>query len=92
LLQADWGFVFPKPSRANPETQTETKTVNPKERSQTQEPTQKDKMRRLNNGKYRKITNELRSIITSVYWPIIADWSAYWKRFPINVSIIMQIC
>jgi len=39
------------------ETQTETKTVNPKERFQTQEPTQKEKKRRPKTGKYRKITN-----------------------------------
>jgi len=47
----------PKPSRANPETQTETKTVNRKERSQTQETTQKEQQRIPKNGKYRKITN-----------------------------------
>jgi len=47
----------PIPSGANPETQTGTETVNLKEGSQTQEPTQKEKKRRPKNGKYRKITN-----------------------------------
>jgi len=47
----------PKLSGANQPAQTESKTVNPKERSQTEEPTQKEKQRRPKNGKYRKITN-----------------------------------
>jgi hypothetical protein len=43
-------------SRANMVTQTQTKSVNPKQRSKTQEPTQKDRKRRPNQVQHRKIT------------------------------------
>jgi len=42
----------PKPTGANPDTKTETKTVKPKERFYIQEPTQKEQLGRHKVGNY----------------------------------------
>jgi hypothetical protein len=73
-----------KPNGANQQSQGENKTVNWKERSQIQEPTQKEKRCRSRNGKYRIITNCLTFSITLLYRPNTADWHVGGEMCPLQ--------